>query len=287
MSQHSSGAGQRTVSELLERVIKELSATSSSGRLDAELLLAHVLDCPRSFMRSHSEETVAPAATARIHELMARRRAGEPVAYITGERDFWSLELELDASVLIPRPETELLVEVALEVLPVEAHSRVLELGTGSGAIALAIACERPNVRVTATDNATPALAVACQNAERLEISNVSFLAGSWYDPVGAMHFDLIVSNPPYVAADDPALSTGDLRFEPKAALTPGRTGLEAIEQIAARACEHLRPGGWLAVEHGAEQGAAVRALFSQHGLSTIRTRQDLAGHERVTAGRH
>ena len=279
--------GPQTVKGLLEAALRELTATSPSARLDAELLLAHVLECPRTFLHTHEEENVAPAAAARIRELIARRKEGEPVAYITGEREFWSLELELDASVLIPRPETELLVELALELLPGEAHSRVLDLGTGSGAIALAIANERPQARVSATDVSTAALAVACANAERLEIGNISFLAGSWYEPVGAMHFDLIVSNPPYVAAADPALTSGDPRFEPRSALSPGPTGLEAIEQILTRAREHLRPGGWLALEHGADQGEAVRALFSRHGFSTIRTRQDLAGHERVTAGQN
>ncbi|HEY7378177.1 MAG TPA: peptide chain release factor N(5)-glutamine methyltransferase [Steroidobacteraceae bacterium] len=285
MTSTASHHGPQTVKGLLETALRELTATSPSARLDAELLLAHVLECPRTFMHTHEAESVAPAAAARIRELIARRKAGEPVAYITGEREFWSLELELDPSVLIPRPESELLVEFALQVLPAEAHSRVLDLGTGSGAIALAIASERPQARVSATDASSAALAVACSNAERLEIGNISFLAGSWYEPVGSMHFDLIVANPPYVAAADPALTSGDPRFEPRSALSPGPTGLEAIEQILTRAREHLRPGGWLALEHGADQGEAVRALFSRHGFSTINTRQDLAGHERVTAG--
>ena len=276
-----------TVGELLETSIKELNATSPSARLDAELLVSHALERPRTFVHTHAGEIVAPVVIAQVRELIARRRAGEPVAYILGTRKFWSLDLEIDRSVLIPRPETELLVEFALEVLPAEAHSRVLELGTGSGAVALAIARERPHARVTATDVSAQALVLACRNAEQLEIGNVTFVAGSWYDPLGAMHCDLIVSNPPYVPADDPALTTGDTSREPRAALSPGRTGLEAIELILARAREHLRSGGWLAVEHGAGQGAAVRALFSQHGLSTIRTLQDLAGHERVTAGRN
>ena len=276
-----------TVGELLETSIKELNATSPSARLDAELLVSHALERPRTFVHTHAGEIVAPAVIAQVRELIGRRRAGEPVAYILGTREFWSLELEVDKSVLIPRPETELLVEFALEVLPAEAHSRVLELGTGSGAVALAIARERPHARVTATDVSAQALVLACRNAEQLEIGNVTFVAGSWYEPLGAMHCDLIVSNPPYVAAEDPALTTGDASREPRAALSPGRTGLEAIEQILARAREHLRSGGWLAVEHGAGQGAAVRALFSQHGLSTIRTLQDLAGHERVTTGRN
>ena len=275
-----------TVDELLAAAIRQL-ASSPSARLDAEVLLAHALEHPRTFVHSHGGEAVAPAVAARIATLIERRRRGEPVAYITGRREFWSLELEVDASVLIPRPETELLVEFALEILPVGAHARVLDLGTGSGAVALAIARERPNVRVTANDISTPALTLACRNAERLGIGNVTFVSGDWYETVGAMHCDLIVSNPPYVAGDDPALASGDASHEPRLALTPGPTGLEAIERIVAGARAHLRAGGWLGVEHGSEQGAAVRDLFSRHGLSTIRTRRDLAGHERVTTGRH
>ncbi len=281
-----SGAAPATVDELFAAAIRQL-APSPSARLDAEVLLAHALERPRSFVHSRGGEAVAPAVAARIAALIERRRRGEPVAYITGRREFWSLELEVDASVLIPRPETELLVEFALEILPVAAHARVLELGTGSGAVALAIARERPNARVTANDISTPALTLACRNAERLGIGNVTFVTGDWYETVGAMHCDLIVSNPPYVAGDDPALASGDASHEPRLALTPGPTGLEAIERIVAGARSHLRASGWLGVEHGAEQGAAVRALFSRHGLSTIRTRRDLAGHERVTTGRH
>ena len=281
-----SSASPTTVGEILAAAIGQL-ASSPSARLDAEVLLAHALERPRSFAHSHAGEALAPAVAARIAALVERRRRGEPVAYLTGHREFWSLDLEVDASVLIPRPETELLVEFALEVLPVDAHARVLDLGTGSGAVALAIARERPNARVTASDVSAPALTLACHNAERLGIGNITFVTSEWYEALGAMHCDLIVSNPPYVAADDPALTTGDASHEPRLALSPGPTGLEAIERIAAGARAHLRAGGWLAVEHGAEQGEAVRALFSRHGLSTIRTRRDLAGHERVTTGRH
>ena len=279
-------ASPATVGEILASAITQLDA-SPSARLDAEVLLAHALERPRTFVHSHEGEAVAPAVAARIAALVERRRRGEPIAYITGHREFWSLDFEVDASVLIPRPETELLVEFALEVLPAEAHVRVLDLGTGSGAVALAIARERPNARIIASDASTSALTLACRNAEHLGIGNVSFVKGEWYESLGAMHCDLIVSNPPYVASDDPALRSGDASYEPRLALSPGPTGLEAIERIVAGARAHLRSGGSLAIEHGAEQGAAVRALFSSHGLSTIRTRRDLAGHERVTTGRH
>jgi release factor glutamine methyltransferase len=274
-----------TIATVLQRAVEQLSA-SASARLDAELLLANCLDQSRSFLLSHGGEALSPAARERFARSVARRRSGEPVAYIVGRREFWSLDLEINPHVLVPRPETELLVEFALEIVPAGQHAKILDLGTGSGAIALAIAHERPDARVVATDASTEAITLACRNAERLELGNVSFLVGHWYEPVGAMHFDLIVSNPPYIATDDAVLKTTELAAEPRAALVSGPSGLEAIERVAARACEHLRPGGWLALEHGAEQAGAVAPLFSAAGLSTIRTLKDLAGHDRVTAGR-
>lgn len=275
-----------TIAAALDEAIAQLGDTSATARLDAELLLAACLEQPRSFLLSHGGEALSPATRARFLQSVERRQRGEPVAYIVGRREFWSLELEVTPHVLVPRPETELLVEFALEVLPADGHAKVLDLGTGSGAIALAIAHDRPAARVIATDASEPAITLACSNAERLGLANVSFLVGPWYEPVGAMHFDLIVCNPPYIAADDAALRSPELAAEPRDALVPGPSGLEAIERIAARACEHLRPSGWLAVEHGATQARAVAALLSAAGLSTIRSLKDLAGHDRVTAGR-
>jgi release factor glutamine methyltransferase len=275
-----------TVADVLDTAIAELRESSATARLDAELLVSGILERPRSFLISHAGEALSPETLARIAQAIARRRRGEPVAYILGSREFWSLDLEVNPHVLIPRPETERLVEFALEVLPVDAHGKVLDLGTGSGAVALAIAKERPHARIVAVDNSAEAITVACRNAERLGLGNVSFEIGDFYEPVGAMHFDLIVSNPPYVSAHDAALAGPELQAEPRAALVPGPTGLEAIERIVARAPEHLRSGGWLALEHGSGQAQAVRALLSAAGFSTIRTLKDLAGHERVTAGR-
>jgi release factor glutamine methyltransferase len=275
-----------TIAAVLRQAVEQLDGASASARLDAEVLLANCLEQSRSFLHAHAGEALSPAARERFLQSVARRQRGEPVAYITGWREFWSLDLEVNPHVLVPRPETELLVEFALGILPEDQHAKVLDLGTGSGALAVAIASERPAARVIATDASTQAVTVACRNAERLELGNVSFQVGHWYEPVGAMHFDLIVSNPPYVAASDAALASPDLAREPREALVAGPSGLEAIELIAARACEHLRPGGWLAVEHGATQAPAVAALFSAAGLSTIRTLKDLAGHDRVTAGR-
>jgi release factor glutamine methyltransferase len=275
-----------TIAAVLQQAVEQLAPASATARLDAEVLLASCLERSRSFLHAHGGEALSPATREHFSKSVARRQRGEPVAYIVGSREFWSLDLEVNPHVLVPRPETELLVEFALGVLPADRHLKVLDLGTGSGAVALAIAHERPAARVIATDASTDAVTLACRNAERLELANVSFLVGDWYVPVGAMHFDVIVSNPPYVAADDPALATPDLAAEPRAALVPGPRGLEAIERVAARACEHLNPGGWLAVEHGATQARSVAALFSAAGLSTIRSLKDLAGHDRVTTGR-
>ncbi len=275
-----------TIAGVLEAAVEQLSSASSTARLDAELLLAACLGRPRSFLIAHGGEALSPGTCERFSRSVERRTRGEPVAYIVGRREFWSLEIEVNAHVLVPRPETERLVEFALEVLPPREGAKVLDLGTGSGAVALAIAHERPAARIIATDVSPEAITLACRNAERLELGNVSFLVGDWYEPVGAMHFDLIVSNPPYVAANDAALASAELRAEPRGALVPGANGLEAIECIVAPVQEHLCPGGWLVIEHGANQATVVAALLSKVGLSNIRTLQDLAGHDRVTAGR-
>jgi release factor glutamine methyltransferase len=280
-----------TIAAALHRAIVQLGAVSRSARLDAEILLASSLGFPREYLQTHADEALRPQVDDHFQRSLTRRLAGAPVAHLIGRKEFWSLDLEVSPAVLVPRPETELLVETALELLPADAAGnatlRVLDLGTGSGAIALALAHERPGARIVATDNSAAALAVAGRNAERLRLTNVSFVAGDWYEPVGATHFDLIVSNPPYIAAHDPALLAHDLVAEPRGALTPGPTGLEALEHIVARARAHLRTSGWLLVEHGAEQGPAVATMFSQHGLGTIRGLQDLAGHDRATCGRY
>lgn len=274
-----------TVAAALDVGTQQLATLGADARREAEFLLAAALECSRGELLAQRDLAVADGAARRYRASLVRRAQGEPLAYVTGRKEFWSLDLDVDARVLVPRPETELLVEFALQVLPADAHARVLDLGTGSGAIALAIASERPHARVIATDVSTDALTVACRNAERLQLGNVSFESGTWFEPVGSMHFDLIVSNPPYVAAGDAALRGDGLIAEPRVALTPGPGGLEAVEHIAAHAVEHLRPGGWLALEHGTTQAAAVAALFSTRGLSTIRSLRDLAGHERVTCG--
>ena len=228
----------------------------------------------------------AEADIRRFHELVERRLAGEPVAYLTGRRGFWSLDLAVTPETLIPRPETELLVELALERVPEETSARLLDMGTGSGAIALALARERPGAEVTATDRSAGALEVASRNALGHDIANVRFVQGDWYQPVAGARFDLIASNPPYIADGDAHLARGDLRFEPAGALSSGRDGLDALRVIAGGAAAHLQPGGWLLVEHGLEQGAAVRALFVAAGLESVETARDLEDRERVTFGR-
>ena len=253
---------------------------------DGELLLAHALGRTRSWLYAHGEDEVDAGAAADFTALLARRVAGEPVAYLTGSRGFWSLELQVSPATLIPRPETELLVELALARLPVDRPLRIADLGTGSGAIALALAHERRNAQVLATDASAAALAIAKANATALGLGNVEFRQGSWLRPLASERFDLIASNPPYIAEDDAHLLQGDLRHEPRMALASGRDGLDAIRAIANGAPQHLLAGGWLLLEHGWEQGAAVRALLRDAGLVDVDSARDLSLHERISFGR-
>jgi len=273
-----------TVGGLLARA-RERLAGFDSARLDAEVLLCHVLDRPRAWLFAHGDDTTREAERARFLALLERRADGEPVAYLVGHREFWSLPFEVTPDVLIPRPDTELLVEAALARLPADRPARVADLGTGSGAIAVAIAHERPLCEVHATELDAAALAVARRNGADLAGGRVVFHRGSWLEPL-AGRFDVIVSNPPYIAAGDPHLSAGDCRFEPAAALTPGGDGLAAIREIALEALEYLEPEGWLLLEHGYEQGTAVRAILEENGYRRIETLEDLAGIDRLTLGR-
>ena len=254
--------------------------------VDAEWLLAHALDKPRGWLYAHADAAVDASVRQRFEGLVERRAAGEPVAYLTGTRGFWTLDLCVTADTLIPRADTERLVELALARLPMDAACRVADLGTGSGAIALAIASERPHATVVATDASAAALVVARRNAAALRLDAVEFRQGDWYAALSDEVFDLVASNPPYLADDDVHLSEGDLRFEPEAALVSGRDGLDAIRRIVSGATMHLRPGGWLLLEHGWEQGAAVRALLRDAGFVEIATQHDLEERDRVTLGR-
>jgi len=246
----------------------------------------HVSGLARTALITRAQDSVSSQNEEQLNELLARRAHGEPVAYLTGRREFWSLELNVTPDVLIPRPDTELLVEQALARIPENSAWTITDLGTGSGAVALAVAKERPRCRVIATDISAAALAIARRNAQQLNIRNIEFRHGEWFAPLAGLVVDLIVSNPPYVAEGDPHLTQGDVRFEPHTALVAGHDGLTAIRRIAAGAAAHLAPGGWLLLEHGADQGAAVVRILAAHGFTAITSHRDLAGLDRVTAAR-
>lgn len=280
-------AATRTVRASLHELRGVLAAAGATddARFEAELLLCQALGCSRAWLVAHAGDPLRDAAHARARALAARRAGGEPIAYILGRREFWSLTLRVTPQVLIPRAETELLVERALAHLARDAPARVCELGTGSGAVAIALAVERPRARIIASDASRAALQLAAANAACLAPGRIDFVAGDWLAPFAGGAFDLVVSNPPYIATGDPHLQRGDLRREPAAALVAGAQGLDAIAAITASAARCLRAGGWLALEHGAEQGDAVRAALRDGGLAGVCTHRDLAGRERVTEG--
>lgn len=261
------------------------AASARIDAADAALLVAHALGRDRSWLYAHGDDTLDAAALQACEALVARREAGEPIAYILGRRGFWRFELRVTPDTLVPRPETELLVELALDRLPAGRPLRVADLGTGSGAIALAIAHERPLARVVAVDASAAALGVAQGNARALGLANVEFREGDWLQPLAGESFDLIASNPPYIALGDPHLDA--LRHEPALALASGADGLDAIRAIAGDAPRCLAAGGWLLLEHGIAQGAAVRALLEAAGFDEVATAQDLERRDRVTLGRY
>jgi release factor glutamine methyltransferase len=267
-----------------------LLAASGLPRLDGRALLEHASGRRREWLLAHGDEPADDAAARRFGELAARRRAGEPLAYLTGMREFLGRPFAVDASVLVPRPDTELLVAAVLDRLPPPGPRppRVLDLGTGSGAIAVSLALARPDAAVTATDRSTAALACARANARRLGADAIAWRLGPWWDALAATDgpFEAIVANPPYLAAEDPHLADPALQREPREALAAGPSGLEALAAIAAGACARLAAGGWLLLEHGASQGAAVRALLVRGGLADVATLDDLAHLPRVTLGR-
>ncbi len=272
------------VGELLEEGRRELEGRSDTARLDVQLLLAHVLERDRTWLYTWPDKPVVESDATRYRELLARRAAGEPVAHILGTRDFWTLTLLVSPATLIPRPDTELLVELALARGP-SGSARVLDLGTGTGAIALALASERPDWCLVAVDHQPEAVDLARENARRLAIDNIEIRQSDWFESVRG-RFDLILSNPPYIDPDDPHLDRGDVRFEPRSALVAQQGGLADLAFIIATAADYLVPGGRLLVEHGADQGEPVRGLFAREGYTDIATATDLAGLERVTRGR-
>jgi len=273
-----------TIAQTLRHAALALDRYSDSPRLDAEVLLGKLLGQPRSGLIARADEPVAAASEHAFADLIEARRGGAPVAYLTGSREFWSLPLTVTPAVLVPRPETELLVELALQLAgSTRAECSVLDLGTGSGAIALALASERPRWRITGVDVSPPALEIARRNARDLGLSHLDWRLGSWFEPVAGGRFDLILANPPYVAYGDPALET--LRAEPAIALAAGPTGLEALAAIAAAAASHLHERGWLLLEHGSTQAPDVVRLLERHGFSHIRSHLDFSGRPRVTLG--
>ncbi len=280
--------GDRTVTIkcALDAARAALGATSPSARLDAEILLCHVLGCGRARLLARPGASLDPDSGERFQALVERRCAGEPIAYLTGRREFWSLDLRITPDTLIPRPETEHLVEAVLAAVPPGEAAKIADIGTGSGAVALALARERPRALVLGSDRSRAAVGVAQGNAARLGIGNVGFIVSDACAALAAGPWSVIVSNPPYVAEDDPHLATGDVRFEPREALVSGPRGLDMLETLAREAPARLVPGGWLMLEHGADQGAAVRALLRRGGFASVETRRDLAGQERMTLGR-
>ncbi|MFQ6003967.1 MAG: peptide chain release factor N(5)-glutamine methyltransferase [Woeseia sp.] len=273
-----------TIEYTLADAVGKLAEVSDSPRLDAETLLAWAIGASRSHLFTHPESALGEAHARRFRDALARRQKGEPVAYITGTREFWSLRLKVTPDTLVPRPETETLVEQALRLIPRDRACRVLDLGTGCGAIAIALASERPDTEIVATDSSGEALNVARENAAQHLLENIQFLEGDWTEPVADQAFDCIVSNPPYVRDDDPALD--ELRYEPGHALRAGPDGLDAIRMIAEAVPGVTSDNGTLVLEHGADQQGAVGGILQKNGWSDIECFQDISGHPRVTTAR-
>ncbi len=289
VSARSSGnrdSGPGSVGSARSRARRLLCDVSNTAALDADILLQYCLNKDRVWLLAHAEAQIPPAIMHRFDALIRRRADGEPVAYLTGQCGFWTLDLRVTAATLIPRPETEVLVEQALARIPNGKPWRVADLGTGCGAIALAVASERPRVRVTATDTSSGALEVARDNSVRLGVHNVEFRQGHWFSAVESQRFHAILANPPYIGLQDRSLTRDGVRFEPKLALLGGRDGMDALECIIGRARHHLLPGGWLLVEHGCDQGAAVRRLMEQNAGGGISTSPDYSGRDRVSVAR-
>jgi release factor glutamine methyltransferase len=257
---------------------------SPTAQLDIELLLAHALGKSRSYLRTWPERELDSEQLKRFNEALARRQAGEPVAYILGLQGFWTLELEVASHTLIPRPDTELLVETALSLIPA-TPAQVLDLGTGTGAIALALASERPAWQVMGVDRIAEAVELAERNRQRLAFNNARFTQSHWFSALAGQRYQMIVSNPPYIAADDHHLAEGDVRFEPSSALVAGADGLDDIRHIIAQAPDYLERDGWLLLEHGFDQAEAVCALLSARGFTKVESRRDLGGHQRISLG--
>jgi release factor glutamine methyltransferase len=279
-----------TIQHILSRdtatLAKSLALEASTARIEVQCLLQKILHVPRVYLLAHPERILTETELSNYNAHLQRRLNGEPIAYILGEREFYGMSLKVTSATLIPRPDTELLVELALQRIPLHQRCAVLDLGTGSGAIALAIAHERPQAEVLACEASAAALAVAQENAPALGIKNASFVQSNWFAALGTRRFMLIVSNPPYIAAGDPHLAQGDVRFEPVSALISGVDGLDDIRHIISQSSSHLLQGGWLLLEHGYDQAARVRRLLQEAGFDDVFSACDLAGIERASGGR-
>jgi release factor glutamine methyltransferase len=273
-----------TVTELLQKAEQSINC-SGSARLDAEILFCDVMQIRRSRIYSHPEQIVPDEKSALFQSLIEQRRQGHPIAHLTGKKEFWSLELAINEDTLIPRPETELLVETALQMIPDDAEFNILDLGTGSGAIAIAIASERPNSKIVATEINANALSIAKNNAKTHQMKNIQFYLSDWYQNIPLQSFDLIVSNPPYIKQDDEHLSQGDVRFEPEFALVAGADGMQAINIILENTKRYLANNAYLLIEHGYDQKLLVQEAFLGHDFKQVKTFQDLSGRDRMTHG--
>jgi len=274
-----------TIKQALASAVKQLDNISDSAHADAEILLGFILECDRSFFHTWPELTLEDAQALKFEELLQRRLNGEPIAHITGKRSFWDFDLKVTADTLIPRPETELLVELALEKIPSEQTSKILDLGTGTGAIALALAHERPSCKVIAIEQSQAAFEVAQHNQALLNLNNLQILSGNWFSTVNNQLFDLIVSNPPYIASNDPHLKQGDVRFEPETALISGEDGLNDIRHIVNQSQGYLTEKGWLMLEHGYDQASPVRQFMEQRNYKNVQQFKDIGYQFRVTIG--
>lgn len=274
-----------SVTALLDQAYQQLAAVSDSALLDAEVLLCHCLNKNRSFIRAWPEHQLTDQQAAEFLALIAQRQQGVPIAYLTGEREFWSRSFKVNPDVLIPRPDSELLIELSLDLLPANQANKIIDLGTGSGILAITLAAERTTSQVIACDLSPAALRTAQANAQQLQIDNVSFLTSNWFSAINDRDFDLVISNPPYIDQHDPHLQQGDVRFEPDSALISPENGLQDIRLLADQARQHLKPGGYLLIEHGYDQQTAVQALFKRFNYQQITTHPDYAGNPRVTSG--
>ena len=265
--------------------IKRLEKTSDSASLDAEVLLCHVLNKTRSHLRAWPEKKLSTQNLTQFQELVDQRHKGIPIAYLTGNREFWSRDFKVSPDVLIPRPDTELLIELSLGLVKNQTHARIIDLGTGTGIIAITLAAERPDLKVFATDLSEKALKIAKHNVIKHQIKNINLFQSHWFDAISPSKFDLIISNPPYIRKNDPHLSQGDVRFEPESALIASDQGLKDIKIITNQARSFLKPGATLLIEHGYDQQPMVQAIFKGLEYTTITTHTDLAGNPRVTSG--